>query len=66
MSEIGPKRDEKLAELVNGVRKLKVDKADAMKGWKDAIDTAQAQVDAYALEILEGQKSLFSDDSAAS
>jgi hypothetical protein len=51
-------REKRLAELVNGVRKLKEEKAEAMKGFRDAIDAEQVKVDALAFEILNGQKSL--------
>ena len=51
-------REKRLAELVNGVRKLRAEKAEAMKGFREAIDEAQGKVDALAFEILNGQKSL--------
>jgi hypothetical protein len=54
-----PEKEQKLAELVNEVRRLRVEKAEVMKGWKEAIDAAQGKVDALALEITSGQKSLF-------
>jgi hypothetical protein len=56
---MNPIENPELAKLVNAVRQLKDEKREAMKGFKEAIDQAQSAVDQKALEILEGQKSLF-------
>ena len=53
--------NEKLASLVHEVRRLRAEKAEAMKGFKEAIDAAQQNVDSLATAITEGQKSLFGE-----